>query len=236
MTTSVALVTGTSRGLGWAIARALLERGDVVFGCSRGEATIEHPAYRHTQTELTEAAAVEGMFGRIRQAQAGHLGLVVHSAGVSHRRLAVMTSAAEADAVIRGNLLATFLVNREAMKAMRRRRQGRIVNLSSINVRQAALGSALYNASKSGIETLTRSLSRECAEGDITINCLGLSLVKDGGMADEVTGVARAERLGSLVKADPLAVAEVLHAIDFLASPLARSITGETLYFGGGAG
>lgn len=236
MTVPVTLVTGTSRGLGRAIAAALLARGDVVFGCARGEATIADPAYTHIQADLTEARAVEALFGHVRQAPEGTLGLVVHSAGVSHGRLAVMTSAAEADAVIRGNLLATFLVNREAMKAMRRRRAGRIINLSSINVRQAALGSALYNASKSGIETLTRSLSRECAEGDVTINCLGLSLVADGGMAEAVTGAAREERLGSLVKATPLAVAEILHAIDFLASPLARSITGETLYFGGGAG
>jgi 3-oxoacyl-[acyl-carrier protein] reductase len=230
--TRIVLVTGTSKGIGKALAQAFLERGDRVHGCSRSAAAIAHPGYGHTELDLADDTAVRQMF-RTLAGGPERLEAVIHNAGLTQNRLALMTGAAEAEQLIRANLLAAFLVNREAVKLMKRTRYGRIVNMSSINVRLASAGSTLYNATKAAVETLGASLSRECGGDDITINCLAPSLVAESGMAASLSAEGAAAKQAALPKPQLLETAELVHAIDFLTHPLARNITGQTIYFGG---
>ena len=116
---------------------------------------------------------------------------------------------------------------------MQRQRYGRIVNFSSINVPLGSVGSALYNASKAGVEAMARALTRECGNVDITINTLGLSLVANSGMLDSLSPKALAAKQEALLKPKVLEVEEIMHAINFFASPLARNISCQTVYFGG---
>jgi 3-oxoacyl-[acyl-carrier protein] reductase len=227
------LVTGSSRGVGRSICDQLTERGDLVFGCSRsGENELVRKNYRHFVLDVCDEVAVRGMFAAIA-ATTPKLDLVINNAGVSTARLALVTSAAEFTEVVQSNLVGAFVVMREAIRMMKRVRFGRIVNFSSINVPLASVGASSYNASKAGLEKLGETLSRECATDDITINCIGLSLVAGSGMVEELSVGALVAKQQALTKASLLEIDEIIHAIDFFAAPVARNITGQTVYFGG---
>lgn len=232
MNGAVSLVTGASRGLGRALCELMVTRGDTVVGVSRGESSLVSPLYHHMIADISQEAEVVALFSAVRAI--GPVSLLVNNAGRSLSRPALFTSAEAFNAVIGTNLLGTFIVSREAVKGMKRHRYGRIVNITSINVRLASAGAAAYNASKAALETLGRTLSNEIpAAEDITVNSLGVSLVDDTGMAGELSEAALAQKRVQLSRPAFLDVAEILAAIDFFASPQAKNITGQTLYFGG---
>lgn len=204
----------------------------MVFGCSRGLSDLDHQRYRHFSVDIMDEGAVRAMFDAIRAA-GPRLDLLVNNAGVSQARVALLTSTTEVSYIVGINFIGAFIVSREAIKLMKRARFGRIVNMSSINVPLAAVGSAIYNATKAALENLTVTLSRECAGEDITINCLGLSLVESSGMVEGLSVAALQAKRQALPKPNLLGIAEIVHAIEFLAAPDAKNITGQTIYFGG---
>lgn len=226
------LITGTSRGLGRSVAVGLLEREDVVYGCSRGASTIEHANYSHYTVDLSDDAQVKSMFAEIIRKGLG-LQAVINNAGVDQAKLAVFTGAAEAEQILKTNILAPFLVTREAVKLMKRGRFGRVLYFSSINARLGSAGSVLYNASKAALEVMALSMGREFGADNITFNALGLSLVAGTGMADSLSASAAQSKTQNLSKPSPLQIDEILHAIEFFLAAEARNITGQTLYFGG---
>lgn len=226
------LITGASRGLGRGLVERLLASGAVVSGCSRQSSDIEHPNYTHFVVDISDEPSVVAMFKDIAALKVP-LTLLVNNAGVSQASLGILTRAANAEAIIRTNLLGTFFVSREALKLMQRQKYGRIVNFSSINVPLGSAGSSLYNASKAGVEAFSNVLARECGNADITINTLGLSLVNNSGMLEALGEKAVSAKQSNMLKPKVLEVDEILHAVNFFASPLARNMTCQTLYFGG---
>lgn len=226
------LITGTSRGLGAALAQSYLAAGEVVVGCSRGESTLVHENYYHYGMDISDEQSIVAMFSGIREAQLVPR-LVVNNAAVGQTSLATFTSAKTARDILDVNLFGTFLICREALKLMQRHRFGRIVNLSSINVPLASQGSALYNGTKAGLDAMGHSLANECKAYDITINSIGLSLVANTGMVESLTDAALSAKQLHLLKPQLLEVSEVVATINFLASAEAKNITGQLLYFGG---
>lgn len=226
------LITGTSRGLGKALAERFLHAGLVVFGCSRQASTIEHQDYRHFVVDVGDESNVVAMIKQIAAFKVP-VHLLINNAGLTQSSLAVLTRSESAQEILRTNLLGNFLVSRETLKLMQRQRYGRIVNFSSINVPLGSVGSALYNASKAGVEAMAKVLTRECGNDDITINTLGLSLVANSGMLENLSLKALATKQAALLKSKVLEVEEVMHAINFFSSPLARNISCQTVYFGG---
>lgn len=226
------LITGTSRGLGKALAEQFLRAGFIVYGCARQGSSIEHPKYKHFVADIGDELSVVSMFKEITAFKVP-VNLLINNAGRTQTSLGILTRAESANDILRTNLLGTFLVSREALKLMQRQRYGRIVNFSSINVPLGSAGSALYNASKGGVEAMAKALTRECGSADITINTLGLSLVADSGMLDSLGAKALAVKQEALLKPKVLEVEEVMHAVNFFASPLARNISCQTVYFGG---
>lgn len=226
------LITGTSRGLGKALAEQFLQEGLVVYGCSRQASSIDHQDYRHFAVDVSDEPSVVSMLKQITALKVP-VNLLINNAGLTQASLGVLTRGASAQDILNTNLLGSFLVSREVLKLMQRQRFGRIVNLSSINVPLGSVGSALYNASKAGIEAMAKVLTRECGNVDITINTLGLSLVAGSGMLDSLSPQALAVKQEALLKPKVLEVEEIMHAINFFASPLARNISCETVYFGG---
>jgi len=226
------LVTGSSRGLGKLLAESYLSMGITVFGCSRNDSTIVHKNYQHFSLDITDEASIISMFKEIALHKV-RLDLVINNAGLTQSSLGILTSAKTANDIIGTNILGTFLVTREALKLMQRQRYGRVVNFSSINVPQGSVGSSLYSASKAAIESMALTLSRESAKSDITINTIGLSLVDKSGMLDSLSPKAVAEKQSLLIKPGLLSVEEIIHAINFFASPLAKNICAELIYFGG---
>lgn len=226
------LITGASRGVGRMLAEHYLDRGRRVIGVSRGESDLAHPLYRHVAMDTGDEVAVRRLFtGLLREGE--RVEVLINNAGATLNRPALTTGAAEAEALLRVNVLGAFLMAREAAKAMMRARFGRIISMSSINAPLGSIGGALYNASKAAVENLTHTMARELAGAGITVNAIGLSLVGGSGMVAGLSEKALADKRAELIKPDFLDIAEVAHAIDFLADDRAANITNQVLYFGG---
>lgn len=167
-----ALVTGTSRGIGKALAERLLADGWTVEGCARGASSIGHPRYTHAQVDVTGEAAVAAHIAAVA-ARAGRIDALVNNAGGAAMNAFLLTPASVAEALMRQNYLATFLVSREVAKVMVRQRGGCIVNLSTVAVPLALEGEAAYVASKAAVEALTKVLAAELAPHGIRVNAVG---------------------------------------------------------------
>jgi 3-oxoacyl-[acyl-carrier protein] reductase len=226
------LITGTSRGLGKALAEKFLKEGLTVYGCSRQASSIGHQNYKHFTVDVSDESAVVAMLKQIASLKVP-VNLLINNAGLTQASLGILTRGVSAQDILNVNLLGNFFVSRETLKLMQRQRYGRIVNFSSINVPLGSVGSALYNASKAGVEAMARALTRECGNLDITINTLGLSLVANSGMLDSLSPKALAAKQEALPKPKALELEEIIHAINFFASPLARNVSCQTVYFGG---
>jgi 3-oxoacyl-[acyl-carrier protein] reductase len=229
------LITGTSRGIGRMLAEHYVAAGDVVIGCSRGEvdAAPEGPGtYEHHVCDVSEELAVRHLFSAVRKAH-GAPSLVVGNAGAFSADLSVLAGASTVAKVFEQNVVAGFVVAREAAKVMRPAGSGRIVTISSIAVPLAAAGNAFYAASKVALEKITEVMALELAETGITLNTIGVSFVEGSGMYEQakpeaLDGYRSRLRIGRAISIDELA-----HAIDFFADPLAGAITAQTVYFGG---
>jgi 3-oxoacyl-[acyl-carrier protein] reductase len=229
---SCILITGTSKGLGLALAQAYLDAGEQVIGCSRGVSAISNVNYHHHVIDVSNEVHVASMFSSIRQAKLVPR-LLINNAALSQKSLASFTNAQSAQELLGVNLIGAFLVSKEAIRVMQRHRFGRIVNLTSINVPLASIGSSLYNASKAGLDALGHSLAAECKNYDITVNSLGLSIVANTGMAEALDAAAIEAKCAPLLKPKLLETAEIVAAINFFAASESKNITGQQLYFGG---
>lgn len=226
------LITGASRGVGRMLAEWGVARGRRVIGVARGPSDLEHPLYRHAQLDVADEAAVRALFVALAR-ERERVEVLINNAGVTLNRPALLTGAAEARQLLDVNVIGAFLMAREAAKAMARARFGRIIFISSINAPLGSIGGALYNASKAAVENLTCTLAREFAGQGVTVNALGLSMVAGSGMVEGLSERALVEKRAALIKPDDIGIAEIAHAVDFLAADQAGAITNQALYFGG---
>lgn len=228
----VVLLSGTSRGLGKAIAEQFLANDWHVYGCSRSPSSINSSFYVHMQLDVSDEKSIKKMFFRIRK-ETGKLDLLVNNAGIISRKFAMLTPVSEVNDVVSTNFTGTFLLCREACKIMKKNQFGRIINISSIAVPLAEAGSSIYSASKAAVEQLTKVLGREVANDGITVNSLELSFVKDTGMFESFTEKQISNTLEFTAIRRAISTEEVFYVIDFLASPKAGSITMQTICLGG---
>lgn len=230
----VVLVTGASRGVGEHLARHFVERDAIVVGCSRGPsaAGLEGPRYSHHAVDVRVEAEVVELFRAIRRDH-GRLDVAINNAGRTPTQTPVaLTSSEVAADVFATNTLGPFLVCREAVKLMMRRKAGRIVNVGSMVTRLQLEGEAVYTASKAALNTMTRVLAREVAPHGITCNVVAPAMVGTESMAAVDSAALRA---AVAPHADPAigAVEDVAAAIDLLIEPRAAGITGQVVYLGG---
>ncbi|MEX0346410.1 MAG: 3-oxoacyl-[acyl-carrier-protein] reductase [Rhizobiaceae bacterium] len=233
-----ALVTGASGGIGEAIARSLHARGAHVglhgtrvekleaLASEMGERVALFPANLSSRDEVKSLAAkasddLEGV------------DILVNNAGITKDGLFVRMSDEDWDAVLEVNLTAAFLLTRELTHPMMRRRQGRIINITSVVGVTGNPGQANYCASKAGMIGFTKSLAQEIASRGITVNCIAPGFIRSA-MTDKlndkqkgaILGVIPAKRMGD--------AEEVASAAVYLASDEAAYITGQTIHVNGG--
>ncbi len=232
--TRVALVTGGSRGIGHATARALRDAGYRVAVTYRSSPPPPEDGLFAVACDITSTESVDAAFDAI-EAELGPVEILVANAGITHDTLVLRMSDADFDEVIETNLAGSFRVARRAVQKMMRARWGRIVFVSSVVGATGQAGQANYAASKAGLVGLARSLAREFASRSVTVN-----VVAPGPVATDMFDAlpeARRDAIASVVPLGRLgAPDEVAAAITFLVSDGAAYITGAVLPVDGGLG
>jgi 3-oxoacyl-[acyl-carrier protein] reductase len=225
------LITGTSRGLGRALAEHYLAAGDVVIGCARGASDLAAPAYTHFPVDITDEHAVADLATCIRQGWGG-LDAVINNAGIAAMNPVALMPLDTARRILDTNFTATFLLTRAAIRLLRSSAAGRIVNFTTVAVPLRLEGEAVYAASKSAVETFTRITARELAPFGITCNAVGPSPIRT-----RLTEAVPEDKMQSLIArqairrwAEPSDVANV---VDFFLRPESGMITGQVVYLGG---
>jgi len=237
----IALVTGASRGIGYAIAEKFAkEKANLILTATSNaieKVASELSAKYNIQAigvagDISKEADVKSLFKTITE-KFGRLDICVNNAGITKDTLSMRMSAEDFDAVINVNLRSVFLVSKEAILLMMREKYGRIVNMSSIVGLRGNVGQANYAASKAGIIGLTKTLAAEVAKRNITVNAIAPGFI-DTDMTKAVSDKAREEFL-KLIPMEKAGLPEdIAEAVAFLASDRAKYITGQVLVVDGG--
>ena len=223
------LITGGTKGIGLACARAFASNGDRVAVLSRSTTTDEFPCFA---CDVAEAAAVNDTFGKI-EAELGKVQVVVSNAGITRDTLLARMSDDDWHAVLDANLTGAFHVARRAIGPMMRARWGRLIFVSSVGAYLGAPGQTNYAATKAGLIGFARSIAREYGSRGITAN-----IVTPGPIDTDMTntlGEDWRERVATSVPVGRFGTSEeVAAAIRFLASAEAAFITGAIIPVDGG--
>jgi 3-oxoacyl-[acyl-carrier protein] reductase len=225
------LVTGGTRGIGLACARAFEAGGDRVAVLGRS-ATVDD--LLSVTCDVADPGQVDEAFAKV-EAELGPVQVLVSNAGITRDGLLARMSDRDFDDVVATNLAGAFHVARRAIGPMMRARWGRLVFVSSVGAYVGAAGQANYAASKAGVIGLARSVAREYATRGITAN-----VVTPGPIDTDMTAAVADERQAALAAAVPVqrfgTPDEVAAAVRFLASDEAAYITGAVLPVDGGLG
>lgn len=240
----VALVTGSSRGIGRGIALALAEAGaDVVINCMGNLAAAEEVEEKIAamgrkaliiKADASDATQVKEMFAKIKETF-GRLDILVNNAGTSQDKDIFEMSYEDWDRIIKTNLTSGMLCSKAAMEIMREQNSGRIIFISSVvGERGALFGHIHYAATKSGQIGITKTLARTGAKYNITVNAIAPGLIRTELLV-ATHGVEGVEELGASIPLGLGKIEDVGAAAVYLASDEASYVTGATLDVNGGA-
>ena len=245
-TPRVIVVTGASRGIGRAISLALAQPNSFIYVNDRpgpeetesakkvvSELRAKGAGAKELLFDITDTAAVENGFETVAKENGG-VDVLVNNAGIAIDGLVLRYKEADWDKVIDVNLKAAFFCTKAALKTMmRRQNHGRVVFVSSVVGQMGNAGQAVYGASKAGLVGLTKSIAREVASRQITVNAVAPGFVRTA-MTDRLTD----EQKEAFLKAIPLGrwaePEEVANVVRFLSSEAATYVTGQVIAVNGG--
>jgi len=234
-----ALVTGASRGIGAAIAKALARDGWPVGVNYRSDSSSAEAVVKEivdaggraiaVQADISEPEAAEALFARLEQ-ELGPVLVLVNNAGVRADGLSPQIDDEDWARVIDTNLSAAFRLTRRALRPMIRNRFGRVVNIASVvGIEKANPGQANYAASKAGLVAMTKTVATEVARRNVTVNAVAPGLIETDmteDLGDGLLGLVPARRAGT--------PDEVAACVRFLTSDDAAYVTGVCLTVDGG--
>ena len=234
----VALVTGSTRGIGRAIAQGLHDAGARVAVCGRDLAKAQAVAAelggeaKGFAADVSDVASVQQLVAGV-EAAFGQLDILVNNAGLTRDNLMLRMKDEDWDAVLDANLRGAFVATRAATRGMMKRRWGRVINIASIVGITGNKGQANYAASKAGLIGLTKSVAKELASRNILANVVAPGFIETD-MTAPMTPEAKAAMSGTIPLARLGTPADVAGAVVFLASDAASYITGQVLVVDGG--
>ena len=238
----VALVTGGSRGIGRAVCLELARQGaDVAVNYAGNEAAAQETAQACRElgvravvlrADVADAAACDAMVAQVLE-QLGRLDILVNNAGITRDGLMLRMPEADWDAVLDTNLKGAFHCMRAAYKTMMRQKSGRVVNISSIVGLRGNAGQTNYAASKAGLIGLTKSLARELASRNVTVNAVAPGFIETD-MTAALPEAVRAEMAKGIPAGRAGKPEDVANAVAFFAAEQSSYLTGQVLCADGG--
>jgi 3-oxoacyl-[acyl-carrier protein] reductase len=238
---NVAIVTGASRGIGLAIALELGRQGAIVIGTATTESGSQaidrylRDAGIHgfgAMLNVNDAAQIESVL-KATHDEFGDIAILVNNAGITRDNLLARMKDEEWDEIIETDLKSVFRLSRAVLRQMMRMRYGRIINISSIVGTTGNIGQSNYAAAKAGIFGFSKSLAREVASRNITVNCIA-----PGFIETDMTRSLTEKQRQALLQQVPLgrlgSPEEIASVVAFVASPAASYITGSTFHVNGG--
>ena len=237
-----ALITGSTRGIGKAIAEYLAQAGASVVITGRDENRAKEVAREIKEKysvetlglsmNLEDTNSIKEAYSHIEKTFGG-IDVLVNNAGITRDKLFIRMSLEDWEEVLKVNLTGTFYITSLVVKGMIKQRWGRIINLSSVVGFMGNVGQVNYSTTKAGIVAFTKSLAKELASRNITVNAIA-----PGFIETDMTAVLSEELKETYLRNIPLGrfgkPEDVAGAVLFLCSPLADYITGEVIHINGG--
>ena len=238
----IAVVTGSSRGIGAAIARELAAQGATVVLNHRDSAAQAEAVVAEIVAAGGQAVAIQADVSSYAEAQRliketverfGHIDILVNNAGTTRDMLIMMMPEADWDLVIQTNLKSAFNCSKAAVRPMMKQRFGRIINITSVSGLAGQAGQTNYSASKAGMIGFTKALAKEVGPRGITVNAIA-----PGFVPTVLTDVLNEEQKRAIISMTPMGrfakPEEIAYATAFLADERAGFITGQVLSVDGG--
>jgi 3-oxoacyl-[acyl-carrier protein] reductase len=238
----IAIVTGGARGIGRAIVDELISNGATAiifdkffpddFENYLKTVNAEKQAVVHKEVDITSSTKVEKLIEEIIS-QFGRIDILVNNAGITRDRLLIRMTDEDWDAVLAVNLKGAFITTKAVSRIMARQRAGKIINISSVVGIMGNAGQANYAASKAGLIGFSKSVAKELASRNVTVNC-----VAPGYVETEMTAALTEEQKNAFLNIIPLKrpckPSEIAGVVAFLASEKADYITGQVIVVDGG--
>lgn len=227
----VILITGTRKGIGKFLSEHFLEKDYKVYGCSRGQGTIEHQNYTHFSLDITDEKAVIKMVRDVNKMER-RIDILINNAGIASMNHTLLTPLSTSKKLTNTNFHGTFVISREVSKIMVKHKTGRIVNFTTVASPLNLEGEAIYASSKAAVEKLTQIMAKELGEFGITVNAIGptpiytdLIRTVPKNKIDELIEQQAVKRMGNYD--------DVVNVIDFFIDDKSNFITGQLIYLGG---
>ena len=236
MLNNTVLITGASRGIGLSIAQSFSDEGFYVIGTSRSKFDLETALgtkdCSHIKLDVTDRDTIKEVYEQLKN-QNNLPGTLINNAGITKDQLFLRMKDEDWDDVINTNLSSVFNITKAFIKSMVKQREGRVINISSVAGLMGNPGQVNYSSSKAAIGGFTKSLAKELASRNITVNSIAPGFISSD-MTDALTDDQKSEILSQIPIqkfGDPKNIAEL--AV-FLASEKGQYITGQTISVDGG--
>lgn len=234
----VSLVTGASRGIGKAIAEALVAQGATVVGTAtseKGAAAISEYLGENGSGKVLDVSSqesIEALLAAVKE-QYGDVDILINNAGITKDNLLMRMKDDEWQSILDTNLTSIFRMSKAVLRPMMKKRAGRIINIGSVVGSSGNPGQTNYSAAKAGLIGFSKSMAREIASRGITVN-----VVSPGFIDTDMTKVLTDDQKAGIMKDVPMErlgkPEEIAATVAFLASDGAAYITGETIHVNGG--
>lgn len=231
MSNKTILITGNRKGIGRHMSEHYLQNGYNVVGCSRSNSDLVHKNYQHFICDVSNEKDVINVVKQTKKLF-GSIDILINNAGIASLNHSLLTPGKTVDDLFKTNFNGSFYFSRECAKIMMKRRNGRIINFSTVAVPLNLEGEMIYASSKSAVEKMSKILSKELSKFNITVNSIGPTPIET-----DLTRVIPKDKLDAIINDQTIkrfgTIDDIINVVEFFISDKSDFITGQTIYLGG---